>query len=43
VSRVEKGVKYPVDGTDIGFKPVKVIAPEAVVYPVQAKCVMQRP
>lgn len=43
VSRVEKGVKYPVDGTDIGFKPVKVIPAAEVVYPVQAKCVMQRP
>lgn len=43
VSRVEKGVKYPVDGTDMGFKPVKVVAAEDVLYPVQASCAMQRP
>lgn len=43
VSRVEKGVKYPVDGTDLGFKPVKVVAAEDVLYPVQASCAMQRP
>ncbi|MBP2313628.1 branched-chain amino acid ABC transporter substrate-binding protein [Azospirillum soli] len=43
VSRVEKGVKYPVDGTDLGFKPVKVVAADEVIYPVQASCAMQRP
>lgn len=43
VSRVEKGMKYPVDGTDLGFKPVKVVAAEDVLYPVQASCAMQRP
>lgn len=43
VSRVEKGVKYPVDGTDMGFKPVKVVAAEQVLYPAQASCKMSRP
>jgi branched-chain amino acid transport system substrate-binding protein len=43
VSRVEKGMKYPADDTDMGFKPIKVLAPEEVVYPVQASCQMQRP
>jgi len=43
VSRVAKDVKYPVDGTDMGFKPVKVVASEDVMYPVQDSCKMQRP
>lgn len=40
VSRVETGVKYPVDGTDMGFKPVKVIPGPQAVYPVQDSCKM---
>jgi len=43
VSRVEKDVKYPVDGTDIGFRPVKIVPAAEIVYPVQASCKMQRP
>ncbi len=43
VSRVEKGVKYPVDGTDMGFKPVKVVPAEQALYPVQDSCKMRRP
>jgi len=43
VSRVEKGVKYPADGTDLGFRPIKVLPAEDVVYPVQASCQMRRP
>lgn len=43
VSRVEKGVKYPVDGTAMGFKPVKVVPAEEAIYPVQSSCKMQRP
>ena len=43
VSRVDRGVKYPVDGTDMGFKPVLTIPAEEAVYPVQASCRMKRP
>lgn len=43
VSKVDRAVKYPVDDTDMGFRPVKVVSPAEVVYPVQASCRMQRP
>lgn len=43
VSRVEADVKYPVDGTKFGFKPVKVLPAEETIYPVQASCKMTRP
>lgn len=43
VSRVEAGVKYPVDGTNLGFKPVKVLPADQTIYPVQASCKMTRP
>lgn len=43
VSRVEKGVPHLVDGTDMGFKPVKVITPDQIINPVQASCKMERP
>nr|WP_244470740.1 branched-chain amino acid ABC transporter substrate-binding protein [Microvirga massiliensis] len=43
VSRVEKGAKYPVDGTDMGFKPVKTLTGAEAIYPVQSSCKMQRP
>lgn len=44
VSKVAKGAKYPVDGTDMGFVPVANIpATEALAFfPVQASCKMQR-
>lgn len=43
VSKVDKAVKYPVDDTDMGFRPLKVVSPAEVIYPVQASCRMQRP
>jgi branched-chain amino acid transport system substrate-binding protein len=43
VSKVSKDVTYPVDGTDMGFKPVKVVPPEQAIYPVQDSCQMKRP
>ncbi|MDF1585508.1 branched-chain amino acid ABC transporter substrate-binding protein [Marinimicrococcus flavescens] len=43
VSRVEKGAPYPVDGTDMGFAPVRTIPGPEAVYPVQESCEMQRP
>ncbi len=43
VSKVAKDVTYPVDGTDMGFKPVKVVPPEQALYPVQDSCKMKRP
>jgi len=38
-----KDPKYPVDVTDLGFEPVRVVPGPDAVYPVQASCVMQRP
>ena len=43
VSKVEKGAKYPVDGTDLGFAPIKVVPGEEAIYPVQESCKMTRP
>jgi branched-chain amino acid transport system substrate-binding protein len=43
VSEVSKDVTYPVDGTDMGFKPVKVVPADQAIYPVQASCEMKRP
>jgi branched-chain amino acid transport system substrate-binding protein len=43
VSRVAKDVKYPVDGTDMGFKPLRTIPGPEAIYPVQESCKMQRP
>lgn len=43
VSEVSKDVTYPVDGTDMGFKPVKVVPAEEALYPVQDSCDMKRP
>lgn len=43
VSRVEKGVPHLVDGTDMGFKPIKVIPADQIVNPVQPSCKMERP
>ena len=43
VSKVTKDAKYPADDTDMGFKPVKVVQAQDVIYPVQSSCKMQRP
>jgi branched-chain amino acid transport system substrate-binding protein len=43
VSMVTKDAKYKTDGTDMGFKPVKLFSAEEVASPVQASCKMQRP
>lgn len=43
VSMVSKDAKYKVDGTELGFKPVRVFTAEEVAAPVQAACKMQRP
>jgi branched-chain amino acid transport system substrate-binding protein len=43
VSVVSKSVKYKVDGTSMGFKPVKKFTAEEASVPAQASCKMQRP
>lgn len=43
VSRVDKGAKYKVDGTDMGFKVVKTFSATDAANPVQTSCNMQRP
>ena len=43
VSVVTKDAKFKADGTDMGFKPVKVLTAEEAATPVQASCKMQRP
>lgn len=43
VSMVSKDAKYKADGTDMGFKPVKVFSAEEASTPAQASCKMQRP
>lgn len=43
VSKVVKNPKYPVDDTNFGFAPVKVIPAKKAIYPVQASCKMERP
>lgn len=43
VSRVQDGVKYPIDGTKLGFSVVKVVAAKDAIYPVQSECKMVRP
>jgi branched-chain amino acid transport system substrate-binding protein len=43
VSRVEDGAAYPVDDTQWGFVPVKVVPAEEAMYPVQDSCNMERP
>ncbi len=43
VSRVASDVKYPVDGTELGFKPVKTVAGADAIYPAQDSCRMRRP
>ena len=43
VSKVSKDAKYKVDGTEMGFKPVKVLSADEAAVPVQASCKMKRP
>ncbi len=43
VSVVKKGVKYPADGSSVGFEPVNVIPGEDTLYPVQPACKLGRP
>lgn len=43
LSVVAKDAKIKLDGTDMGFKPVKYISAEDAAPPVQASCKMQRP
>ena len=43
VSVVSKDAKFKVDGTDMGLKPVKVIAGPEAISATQASCKMERP
>ena len=43
VSMVSKEARYKVDGTDMGFKPVKVFSAEEASVPPSPSCKMQRP
>lgn len=43
VSMVAKEARYKVDGTDMGFKPVKVFSAEEASVPASQSCKMQRP
>ena len=43
VSTVAKDAKFKAEGTDMGFKPVKVFSGEEAAAPAQASCRMQRP
>ena len=43
VSRVQEGVKYPVDGTELGFAVAKIVPAKDTIYPVQPECKMVRP
>ena len=43
VSTVSKDAKYKVDGTAMGFKPVRIFSAEETALPVQQSCKMQRP
>ncbi len=43
VSMVSKDAKFKADGTELGFKPVKVFTAEQAAVPAQANCRMQRP
>ena len=43
VSVVGKDAKYKADGTDMGFKPVRVFTAEESAVPAQAACKMRRP
>jgi branched-chain amino acid transport system substrate-binding protein len=43
VSVVAKDAKYKADGTDMGFKPVRLFSADEAAVPAQASCKMQRP
>ena len=43
VATVSKEAKYKVDGTEMGFKPLKLISGKDASGPVQANCKMERP
>jgi branched-chain amino acid transport system substrate-binding protein len=43
VATVAKGTKYKVDGTDMGFKTLKLISGKDASGPVQPECQMKRP
>src|SRR5258705_496250 len=43
VATVSKEAKYKVDGTDMGFKPVRLVSGKDAASPVQASCKMERP
>jgi branched-chain amino acid transport system substrate-binding protein len=43
VSVVSKEAKYKVDGTDLGFKPVRLISGKEAAGSVQPSCHMDRP
>jgi len=43
VSKVTKEAKFKVDGTDMGFTPVKLFTADESATPVQSSCNMQRP
>jgi branched-chain amino acid transport system substrate-binding protein len=43
VATVSKDAKYKVDGTEMGFKPLKLISGKDAAGPVQANCKMERP
>ena len=43
VATVSKDAKYKVDGTDMGFKPIRLISGKDAASPVQPACKMERP
>lgn len=43
VSVVSKDAKFKVDGTDMGFKPVKLLTADEAATPAQKTCKMNRP
>jgi len=43
VSVVSKDARFKADGTDMGFKPVKVFSAQEAAVPASASCKMQRP
>jgi branched-chain amino acid transport system substrate-binding protein len=43
ISQVSEDAAYKVDGTSMGFKPVKVLSAADVATPVSAACKMERP
>jgi branched-chain amino acid transport system substrate-binding protein len=43
VATVSRDAKYKVDGTDMGFKPIRLISGKDAASPVQSSCKMERP